>query len=98
MTQRKIESADNICALVARQADVMRLLRSVEELALPDCWIGAGFIRNAIWDALHGRTPNCALLNDVSMSSFLIVLMPARRSMRQLKSGWPRAHLSCLGL
>jgi hypothetical protein len=70
MTQRKIESADNICALVARQADMMRLLRSVEELALPDCWIGAGFIRNAIWDALHGRTPNCALLNDVDVVFF----------------------------
>jgi uncharacterized protein len=70
MTPRKMESADNICALVARQADMMRLLRSVEELALPDCWIGAGFIRNAIWDALHGRTPNCALLNDVDVVFF----------------------------
>src|SRR6185312_4192753 len=49
-----IETADDVCALVARQADMMRLLRSVEELGLPDCWIGAGFIRNTIWDALHG--------------------------------------------
>jgi uncharacterized protein len=70
MTQRKIESADDICALVARQTDMMRVLRSVEELALPDCWIGAGFIRNAIWDALHGRTPHCALLNDVDVVFF----------------------------
>ena len=24
-------------------------------LGLPDCWIGAGFIRNAVWDNLHGK-------------------------------------------
>jgi uncharacterized protein len=70
MTQRRIETADDVCAFVARQADMMRLLLSVEELDLPDCWIGAGFIRNAIWDALHGRAPNCALLNDVDVVFF----------------------------
>ena len=30
---------------------------AVSHLELPDCWIAAGFIRNAVWDALHGRTP-----------------------------------------
>ncbi len=24
-------------------------------LGLPDCWIGAGFVRDAVWDHLHGR-------------------------------------------
>lgn len=24
-------------------------------LGLPDCWVGAGFIRNAVWDMLDGR-------------------------------------------
>jgi hypothetical protein len=33
---------------------MMRLLTLVESLGLPDCWIGAGFVRNAVWDALHG--------------------------------------------
>lgn len=27
----------------------------IRSLDLPDCWIGAGFIRNAIWDYLHDR-------------------------------------------
>jgi len=27
----------------------------VASLSLPDCWIGAGFLRNAVWDHLHGR-------------------------------------------
>ncbi len=34
---------------------MMDALRQVEALGLPDCWIGAGFIRNAVWDTLHGR-------------------------------------------
>lgn len=32
-----------------------RLLEIVRSLKLPDCWIGAGFVRNAVWDYLHGR-------------------------------------------
>lgn len=32
-----------------------RALDLVRPLGLPDCWIGAGFVRNAIWDHLHGR-------------------------------------------
>ena len=66
----EMETADEIGAFVERQADMMRLLRAVNDLALPDCWIGAGFIRNAVWDALHGREPNCALLNDVDVVFF----------------------------
>jgi hypothetical protein len=31
-----------------------RALVSVMALGLPDCWIGAGFVRNAVWDHLHG--------------------------------------------
>jgi hypothetical protein len=33
------------------------LLGLVADLGLPDAWIAAGFVRNAIWDALHGRAP-----------------------------------------
>lgn len=34
------------------------LLGVVATLDLPDGWIGAGFIRNAVWDHLHGRPPS----------------------------------------
>jgi hypothetical protein len=34
-----------------------RALAAVMSLGLPDCWIGAGFIRNAVWDHLHLRLP-----------------------------------------
>ena len=29
-------------------------LEAVAALNLPDCWIGAGFVRDALWDHLHG--------------------------------------------
>lgn len=46
----------------------MGALRLVADLGLPDWWIGAGFVRNAIWDHLHGKpmTP----LNDIDVIYF----------------------------
>ncbi|NVE94240.1 nucleotidyltransferase family protein [Altererythrobacter sp. JGD-16] len=43
---------------VVLRADAIRwhLLGVVADLELPDCWIAAGFVRNAVWDALHGRS------------------------------------------
>ncbi len=42
------------------QADPLRwhMLGLVRALHLPDCWIGAGFVRAAVWDRLHGRLPS----------------------------------------
>lgn len=36
---------------------------------LPDCWIGAGFVRNAVWDRLHGR-PVSPLSGDIDVLWF----------------------------
>src|SRR3989339_291506 len=49
----------NIQKLIENDDSMMTILRSVRSLGLPDWWIGAGFIRNKIWDTLHGenRTP-----------------------------------------
>lgn len=33
----------------------MQALAAVAALKLPDCWIGAGFVRDAVGDHLHGR-------------------------------------------
>jgi hypothetical protein len=38
----------------------------VRALDLPDCWIGAGFVRTAVWDHQHGRSPS-ALGGDVDV-------------------------------
>ena len=40
----------------------------VEALELPDCWIGAGFVRSAVWDHLHGQTPS--LSGDIDVVWF----------------------------
>lgn len=34
----------------------MKVLRAARSLALPDWWIGAGFVRALVWDQLHGAT------------------------------------------
>ena len=50
-----MRSAVEIADFLERQPQIISVLRLVEALAIEDCWIGAGFIRNAIWDHLHGQ-------------------------------------------
>ena len=60
-------SAESRIASILR-ADPFRwhLLDAVRALGLPDSWIGAGFVRNAVWDHLHGRPPS-PLTGDVDV-------------------------------
>jgi uncharacterized protein len=44
--------------LLARDRFRLELLDLVRTLDLPDSWIGAGFVRNAVWDHLHGHPPS----------------------------------------
>lgn len=36
----------------------MHVLRLVQELDLPDCWVAAGFVRGCVWDFMHQRSPS----------------------------------------
>jgi hypothetical protein len=45
-------------ALIQKDEERKRILSLVASLDLPDCWIAAGFVRNAVWDATHGRLPS----------------------------------------
>ena len=38
-----------------RAHDRMAMLRALAHLDLPDAWIAAGAVRNAVWDALQTR-------------------------------------------
>jgi uncharacterized protein len=49
-----VKSEGDLVAFMARRPAMTRVLQAVAALALPDCWVGAGFIRNAVWDSLHG--------------------------------------------
>jgi hypothetical protein len=46
----------DIANLVKSDTWMMRVLSAAEELNLPNWWIGAGFLRNKVWDALSGNT------------------------------------------
>jgi uncharacterized protein len=47
----------------------MAMLRALAHLDLPDAWIAAGAVRNAVWDALHAYTDTTPL-DDVDMIWF----------------------------
>ena len=50
------------------RADPLRMacLRTAQELALPDWALGAGFVRNLIWDHLHHKAEPTPL-NDIDL-------------------------------
>lgn len=62
-----LRNATDIEKLLEAHADLHALLLHVESLGLPDGWIGAGFVRNAVWDILHGRAIDASRLNDVDV-------------------------------
>lgn len=47
----------------------MQCLQAAQKLNLPDWYLGAGFLRNAIWDHLHHKTTPTPL-NDVDLVYF----------------------------
>ncbi len=61
-----MNAISQVCDVI--QADPLRwhLLGVVRALCLPDCWIGAGFVRNAVWDHLH-QCPHAPLGGDVDV-------------------------------
>jgi hypothetical protein len=46
-----------IADIIAQDPVAVKQLRAVRELGLPDWCIAAGFVRNRVWDHLHGIFP-----------------------------------------
>src|SRR5471032_457790 len=46
-----------IARIIAQDPVGMKQLRAVRTLGLPDWCIAAGFVRNRVWDHLHGISP-----------------------------------------
>ena len=65
-----LRTIPDIERLLEAHADLHALLSYVDGLGLPDAWIGAGFIRNSVWDVLHGREIDVSRLNDVDVLFF----------------------------
>jgi hypothetical protein len=45
----------HLVALIEADAWRCHVLSLVQRLGIPDAWVGAGFVRNAVWDALYVR-------------------------------------------
>lgn len=54
-TKQQFLHPSEITTLLEKDTWRMDVLRAAAQLDLPDWWIGAGFLRNAIWDAIEGR-------------------------------------------
>lgn len=61
--------AERVFEVIRRDALRMAGLQAVRELGLPDAWIGAGFVRNAVWDAMTSR-PSDPAKHDVDVLFF----------------------------
>ena len=64
-----MDHASMLRTLLINDPPRWRVLGIVASLGLPDCRIGAGFVRNAVWDYLHGR-PARGLSGDVDVLWF----------------------------
>lgn len=64
----KMQYGRELIEIIARDSWMMEKMEIVRSLGLTDCWIGAGFVRNKIWDVIHGkdRSP----LNDLDVVYF----------------------------
>ncbi|WP_058988498.1 nucleotidyltransferase family protein [Acetobacter senegalensis] len=60
---------EKLIALLHDDPVRMDMVRLVRALALPDCWIAAGFVRDAVWDDLHGF-PASRPIGDVDVVWF----------------------------
>lgn len=62
-----MRNCEDIASFLEGQAPIMALLRQVAALGIADCWVGAGLIRNAIWDQLHGNPSRPMTESDVDV-------------------------------
>ena len=60
----------DILDLIRNDKWMMNILYTAENLNLPDWLIGAGFIRNKVWDYLHGYTKAWLDTNDIDLVYF----------------------------
>ncbi len=57
----------DVAALCRDDPGMRTALEAVAAHGPPEAWIGAGFLRNAVWDVLHGQRPNVAGLADLDV-------------------------------
>lgn len=68
-------NAERLCEWIRADAWRMSALDQARSLGLPEWWLTAGFVRNLVWDRLHGHEQSTPL-NDID----LVYFEPARTS------------------
>lgn len=63
-------SEKEIINLVKNDPWMMAVLNEAEQIHLPDWMIGAGFLRNKVWDYLHGIKREVADAGDIDLIYF----------------------------
>lgn len=64
-----MKTEHDILRVIKKDKWMMQILQTVWALHLPDWWIGAGFVRNKIFDVLHRYTKRTPL-NDIDIIYF----------------------------
>jgi uncharacterized protein len=62
-----MHSREEIAEFLGQQPHIMKCLTVVEALRIEDCWVGAGLIRNAVWNHLHGFPIDAVPGSDVDV-------------------------------
>ena len=62
--------AAGLARFIAASPALLGPLRAVAALGLPEAWIGAGPLRNAVWDALSGLAPGSNPPGDLDVVWF----------------------------
>lgn len=57
---------DQLRRIIMMDKNRRNVLQAASQLTLPDCWVAAGFVRNAVWDFLHGYHEPTKL-NDIDV-------------------------------
>ncbi|SCE93003.1 nucleotidyltransferase family protein [Micromonospora mirobrigensis] len=87
-----VMSDQDVVHLIESDAEAMAVLRAAAGLDLPDWWIGAGFVRNRVWDAISHLPP--APARDVDLAYF----DPVRRDPRDDARAEARATAALPGV
>ena len=64
----KTDFTTEFISIIKTDTWMFNILETVCSLHLPDCWVGAGFVRNKIWDHKHNNKRTS--LNDVDIIYF----------------------------
>lgn len=86
----RLKTEGDLERLIKADIWMMDILKTVEKLQLPDCWVCAGFVRSKVWDTLHeysSRTP-IADIDVIYFDKWTISFKKKSECMRSINKGY----------